>query len=309
MKKKKGEKELIKAEKLCKKFNEKLALDNLDLEINDGTIFGLVGSNGSGKSTFLRLISGVYYADGGKITIDGEETYENIELKNKIFFVSDDFYFKPYSNLDQMAKFLSCFYENWDFQRYEKLCSIFPIDKTAKISSFSKGMKRQAALILGLSAKPSYLLLDEAFDGIDPVIRVALKKLLSDDVADRKLTVVISSHNLRELEDFCDHVGLLHKGKIMMEQDIDNLKLGFCKMQAIFSEEKSDESLRERLDLLKLERKNNLVTLIAKGSKEELKKVLEDMGAIYCDIIPLSLEEIFVYEMEAVGYDYNNIIF
>lgn len=300
---------MVKTNSLVKNFGEKIAIDDLNIEIESGSIFGLVGSNGSGKSTFLRLLSGVYYPDGGSITVDGEECFENIGLKNKIFFVSDDFFFKPYASLNSMANFLSCFYENWDWERFEKLCTLFPINKKGKISSFSKGMRRQAALILALASKPSYLLLDEAFDGIDPVIRIAIKKLLSDDVSERKMTVIISSHNLRELEDFCDHIGLLHNGKILMEQDIDNLKLGFCKLQAIFDCGIDGKTLKENLHILKLEKREKLYTIIASGDKEEIINIINSLGAKFCEAIPLSLEEIFVYEMEAVGYDYNNIIF
>lgn len=300
---------MIEAINLAKNFDSKTALQELNATIQNGSIYGLVGSNGAGKSTFLRLIAGVYEPSVGSIKIDGENIFENTKIKNKVFFVSDDYYFLPYSTTNQMAKYLSAFYENWSWERYEKLCSIFPINPSAKIYTFSKGMKRQSALILALSSMPDYLLLDEAFDGIDPVIRTAIRKLLSDDVANRNLTVLISSHNLRELEDFCDQVGLLHDGKVLFQRDIDDLKLGFCKVQCVFDKNFDDSILKSELEILKIDKRESLYTIIAKGNKDDVLDIINEHNPIFSEAISLTLEEVFIYEMEAVGYDYNNIIF
>lgn len=299
---------MIKATALVKCFDAFTALSALTTEIQNGSIYGLVGSNGSGKSTFLRLVAGVYIPDGGTVEVDGQTVYENIAVKNRIFFVADDLYFLPQSTINDMARFYRGIYSAFSEERYAKLCSIFPLDPQKKIHTFSKGMKRQAALLLGLSCCPDLLLLDEAFDGLDPVIRGAVKKLLSDDISARGMTVIITSHNLRELEDLCDHVGLLHKGQILFERDIDELKLGFCKVHAVFPQGISDEMLG-KLNIMQLSRSGSLINLIVRGTSTDASEYLLSQGAVFAEGVPLTLEEVFIHEMEAVGYDYNNIIF
>lgn len=299
---------MIKTRQLVKRFETFTALDNLDTHIQAGSIYGLVGSNGSGKSTFLRLVAGVYQPDGGEITVNGMTPFENTQVKNELFFVADELYFLPQSTLEEMAMFYESFYSNFSRERYRKLCEIFPLDVKKKLSQFSKGMRRQAALLLGLSCQPSLLLLDEAFDGLDPVIRGAVKKLLMDDMGERGLTVVVSSHNLRELEDLCDHVGLLHKGKILFEQEIDELKLGFSKVQAAFPQGIEDEVLK-KLPVMQIQRTGSVIQMIVRTQSQEACAFLTEQGAAFAEGVPLTLEEVFVHEMEAVGYDYSNIIF
>ena len=299
---------MIRAENLVKCFGDFTALSALCTEIQSGSIYGLVGSNGSGKSTFLRLCAGVYMPDGGTVEVDGEPVYENTALKGRVFFVADDLYFLPQSNLCDMADFYERCYRSFSRERFEKLCTIFPLDVRKKLNAFSKGMKRQAALLLGLSCEPDLLLLDEAFDGLDPVMRGAVKKLLSDDIAARGMTVLITSHNLRELEDLCDHVGLLHQGRILFEREIDELKLGFCKVHAAFPGG-FDEAALEGLDLMQVSRTGSLLNLIVRGTSAETSALLLERGAVFAEGVPLTLEEVFIHEMEAVGYDYNNILF
>ncbi|MCI8650244.1 MAG: ABC transporter ATP-binding protein [Anaerotruncus sp.] len=299
---------MIKATSLVKCFDDFTALSALTTEIQKGSIYGLVGSNGSGKSTFLRLAAGVYQPDGGSIEFDGQPIYENIAIKNRIFFLADDLYFLPQSNMNDMARFYKGVYSNFSEERYAKLCTIFPLDPKKKLHTFSKGMKRQAALLLGLACQPELLLLDEAFDGLDPVIRGAVKKLLVDDIAARDMTVLITSHNLRELEDLCDHVGLLHQGHILFEREIDELKLGFCKVHAAFQGEVAEDMLLG-LEIMQLNRSGNLYNLIVRGTSATAADYLLSHGAIFAEGVPLTLEEVFIHEMEAVGYDYNNIIF
>ena len=267
-----------------------------------------MGSNGSGKSTFLRLASGGYMPDGGQVTVAGEPVYENIAVKERIFFVADDLYFLPQSTLEEMATFYKQIYRRFSDTKYKKLCTIFPLDPRQKLGTFSKGMKRQAALLLALSCEPDLLLLDEAFDGLDPVMRGAVKKLLSDDIASREMTVVITSHNLRELEDLCDHVGLLHQGKILFERELDELKLGFCKVHAAFPQGMDDAALAG-LNVMQAVRTGSLVTLVVRGNSAEASDYLLRQGAVFAEGVPLTLEEVFIHEMEAVGYDYNNILF
>ena len=211
---------MIKTENLTKKFGNTIALNSINMEIAEGSIYGLVGSNGSGKSTLLRLISGVYMPDGGKITVDEEEIFDNPQVKAKIVFLGDTPYFLPQSNIDEMAIFYNALYPSFSMEIYKKLITEFPLNPKARISAMSKGMQRQAALILAISTQPKFLLLDEAFDGLDPVMRRVLKGLLISGAENNGMTTIISSHNLRELEDVCDRVGLIHNGNIIFNDNI-----------------------------------------------------------------------------------------
>lgn len=301
---------MIKATNFTKKFDSKVAVDGLDLAIEQGRIYGLVGTNGSGKSTFLRTVSGVYYADEGSITVDNEPVYENINAKSKVFFVSDDMYFLPNSSMEDMSHMYKGLYPTWSQEKYEKLASRFPLDKNARVKTFSKGMRRQAAIILALSCQPKYLLLDEAFDGLDPVIRVAVRKLIADEVVENNMTVVISSHNLRELEDFCDTVGILHKGQLVMQHTMDALSDRFCKIQVAFGKDAvfNVDSLDDDR-ILSCKKSGSVYTIACAMGCDEAEQFMSQYNPIFVDYIPLTLEEVFVYEMEAIGYDTNNIIF
>ncbi len=294
---------MIKVDKVTKAFGDIRALDGVTAEIPDGSIYGLIGSNGSGKSTLLRTLCGVYKPDSGKVEIDGEPVYENIVAKAKLFYISDDQFFVPNTTIAQTARFLSGMYPTFDKERYCKLVSIFKLDDKRKISTFSKGMKKQASLILGMSCRPKYLLCDETFDGLDPVMRQLTKKLFAEAVAAGDMTPIIASHNLRELEDICDHVGLLHKGGIMFESDIDDLKLGSYKVQCVFKKELTIADF-STLKILSFERRGSLYTVIAKGSREEIEAQIASMGAVFFEVLPMTLEEIFTCEMEEHGYEF-----
>lgn len=300
---------MIQINNLTKQFDQITALDHFTAEIPEGCIYGLVGSNGAGKSTLLRLLCGVYQPTEGSVEIGGEPVYENLALKGQIAFVSDELYHLPGATLDSSARFFSKVCPGWDPERYAQLISCFPLDPGRKLATCSKGMRRQAALILALSCCPRYLLLDEAFDGLDPIVRVALRKLLADDVAQKGTTVIIASHNLRELEDMCDQVGLMHQGHILFQRDIQDLKLGFCKVQLVARPMPSEEELRQRLQVLSLEVTGSVAEIVARGSVEEVTQALQPLDPLLCEGVPLTLEEVFIYEMEAVGYDYNNILF
>lgn len=299
---------MITATKLTKKFDHYIALDSFETSIPDGSIYGLVGSNGSGKSTLLRMISGIYRPDSGSVLVDGSEPFENTTVKNMIFHVSDDLYFIPQYNMDDMAHFYSGLYSGFDEASYLKIRGYFPIDPKKRINTFSKGMKRQAALILALSCNPRFLLLDEAFDGLDPVIRGALRKILADQIAQRAMTVIIASHNLRELEDLCDFMGFLHQGKVIFEREIDDVKLGFCKVQAGFSTP-LDMSFTQNLNILQMEQLGSVVTMIVRGNSAEVLNYMNTLHPMFVETVPLTLEEVFIHEMEVTGYDYNKIIF
>lgn len=298
---------MIEIKNVTKKFGDLVALDKLNFNVKEGTVFGLVGSNGSGKSTLLRVINGVFQADGGEVLIDGESTFENPAAKGKCYFVSDFPFFYNNSTVNNTAYIYRKLYPNWSEEYFKSLCSTFPIDTNAKIINMSKGMQRQAALILALSTKPKYLFLDEIFDGLDPVIRQLVKRLLITNVTDNNTTVMIASHNLRELEDVCDHVGFLHKGGIVEEKELDDMKLGIHKVQIAFRDS-VEESVFEELNIVRKVRQGNLFNLTIRGEQEEFMPILEALNPAFLEILPLTLEEVFINEMEGAGYDINNII-
>lgn len=299
---------MIKINSVTKLFDSKTALDNVSLEIPKGCVYGLVGTNGSGKSTLLRLISGVYRCDGGSVLVDDAIAFDIPHVKEKIFFVSDDLYFMKNTSLEDMASFYRSAYPRWNEELYQKLCNLFPIGKKGKLSTFSKGMRRQAALILSLSCSPDYLLLDEAFDGLDPVIRHGVRKIISDMISEFSMTVVISSHNLRELEDFCDKVSLIHNGTLKFDYNVDSIKTEFVKIQAAFKPMPETFDL-EGIRVLAVDAKGIVATIICAANQQDAIAAVKKLNPVLCEAIALTLEEVFIYEMEAVGYDYSKIIF
>ena len=297
---------MIKIQNVTKKFGAQRALDNLTLEIKKGCAYGLLGSNGAGKSTLLRLLSGVYIQDNGRITIDDEPIYDNPALKEKIFFVSDDTAQFTGMTLKQMKDFVKTFYKTYNEEVFNSLWEILKLPLDKKLSDFSKGMRRQAVVICGLSACTEYLLLDEAFDGLDPAMRYAVKQMLIDAIIDRGVTVIISSHNLKEIEEFCDTVGLIHEGKVIFSRELDSVKGNIHKVQTSFPEEVSKEDFADidNIEILSLKSSGSVTALVIKGSTENIEKAMESKNARFCDVIPLSLEEIFIYEMKGAGYNY-----
>ena len=297
---------MIEIVNLTKAFEGKAALDNISVEIKEGRIYGLVGSNGSGKSTLLRLISGVYTPDNGMLAVDGCSVVNNPEKKAEICFLPDTPYFIHQANINEMVKFYKLMYPTFNMERFKYLTSIFPLDTKAKISTMSKGMQRQAALMLALSTEPKYLLLDEAFDGLDPVMRKVLKSLLADGVT-QGMTVIISSHNLRDLDDFCDIVGLLHKGKILFSDEIDSIKSNVHKIQVVF-DKTPDISVFDELDVLKTEKSGSVVQMVVRGEQQEILNYINKFFPLFIEVIPPTFEEIFIYELEEIGYDAKNIL-
>ena len=300
---------MMKTENLTKQFDTTTALDCLSTTIEEGRIYGLVGSNGAGKSTLLRLLAGVYRPTSGSVEIDGELVFENPALKQKIFFIPDELYQMPGASLASLANIYRALYHSWSDERYQELVGRFPIPPERKLSACSKGMRRQIAIILALSSQPKYLLLDEAFDGLDPVIRVAVRKLIADDILQRGTTVLIASHNLRELEDMCDEVGLLHGGKILFQRELSELRSGFAKVQLIARPLPEQERLQALVDILSYKASGSVAEIVARGSAGEVQQKLLTLKPLLCESVPMTLEEIFITEMEAVGYDYNNVIF
>ena len=284
-----------------------VALNNLSCNIPSGCIYGLVGSNGAGKSTFLRLISGVYRPDSGSITIDGLPVYENPEAKDKILYVPDDLYFLPQSTMLGMARFYKAIYPKFEWDRFYHLSETFGLDIHANLNAFSKGMRRQAATILGLSTMPQYLFFDETFDGLDPVMRNLVKQVIYSDVLERKTTTIITSHSLRELEDTCDQLALLHKGGIVFESDIQNLKTSLFKIQTAFSEPFTRDKFHG-IEILSYSQMGSVCSLIVRGDRAETEAKIRAMEPLLLDLLPLNLEEVFIYEMEALGYAFKDIL-
>lgn len=297
---------MIEARELTKHFGDFTALDKLSIQIPAGSVYGLVGPNGSGKSTLLRHIAGVYRPDGGEVLIDGAPVFENPAAKGRVFFLPDDLWFPPGATLGEMARFYREVRPGFDEQEYLRLCGVFPVRPEKRLSAMSKGQRRQAALLLALSSRADYLLLDEAFDGLDPVLRLMVKKLLAQEVESRRVTVVVSSHDLRELEDLCDHIGLLHQGSIRLQRELAQLEEEFCKVQAAFSAPVDWE--KTGLDILKRESQGNVSSLLVRGGPDGTLAALEGFHPLFAQAVPLTLEEIFIAEMEAAGYDYDKIL-
>lgn len=298
---------MIHVHDLSKSYGKNHVVNNVNLQVNKGSIYGLLGSNGAGKTTILKMISGILKQQKGTILIDDQTIFENTQKKEQLIFIPDQPYFFSHYTVQQMAEFYRNFYPNWSQERFESLQSIFKLDMKSKIQQFSKGMQRQVSFWLALSAMPDYLILDEPFDGLDVVIRKKVKNLIINDVAEREMTVMISSHNLREIEDICDHIGILHNGEFVLEKDLDDLKSDVHKVQIAFKEE-FPEQLFSEFDVLHQEKRGTVHLLILKGVKDRIDEVIAPHHPLIYDLLPLTLEEIFVYEMEGVGYAIENIV-
>lgn len=298
---------MITIQGLTKNFGDFTALKDVTCTIPEGCIYGMVGSNGAGKSTFLRLLSGIYKPDAGSIAFDGEEVFNNGSVKNKIAFIPDDLFFLPSATMKRMARLYASAYTEFDMEYFNRLTELFKLNPKKPIGSFSKGMKRQAATILALSCHPKYLFFDETFDGLDPVMRNLVKSIICDEVLEKKATAIVTSHSLRELEDLCDQLALLHQGGLVLESDTDNLKTGLFKIQVAFKEEYSKDMF-DKLNILHFNKSGSIARLIVKGDRQETIKYIESMNPVILDVLPLSLEEIFTYEMEALGYNFDNIM-
>lgn len=298
---------MITATNIVKRFGDTFALDRLNCSIPEGCVYGLVGSNGSGKSTLLRLISGIYKPEAGTVEIDGKPVYDNPDVKKRIAFVPDELFFLGNTNLNRMEKLYASVYENFSHERFQTLLKDFSLNPFANISTFSKGMKRQASTILALACNTDIFLFDETFDGLDPVMRNLVKNLLYREVLERKATVVITSHSLRELEDTCDQLALLHKGGIIFQSDVDHLKTSLFKVQVAFA----DEYDRDRfcgIETLAFSKRGSVASLIVRGDRDETEAKIIAMNPVLFEVLPLSLEEVFVYEMGQLGYEFSEVL-
>lgn len=300
---------MITVNHVSKQFDTIKAVTDISTSITDRHVYGLIGSNGAGKSTFLRMLCGILKPDSGEILLDEAPIFETVEAKKKVFYISDDlFFFKNATPLTMLAHY-KLYYDAFDQRRYLELLEKFGLDKNRKINTFSKGMKKQTAVIAGLCANTKYLLCDETFDGLDPVMRQGVKSLIASDMEERGLTPVIASHNLRELEDICDHIGLLHKGGILFTKDLMDLKLGIHKVQCAFPKESDLKKLFTAMDVIAKEQRGSLYTLTVRGEEEEIMNHIRKENPVLAEILPLTLEEIFISETEVMGYDIRKLIF
>ncbi len=298
---------MIETNNATKYFGDLCAVDHVTATIKRGSVFGLIGSNGAGKSTYLRMLAGILQADVGEVMVTGESIFENTTQKQNCFYISDDQYFFTNCTPNDMMDYYALQYAKFDKTRYHKLMDAFSLDGNRKIRTFSKGMKKQVSVICGVSAMTDYLFCDETFDGLDPVMRQAVKSIFATDVVEREMTPVIASHNLRELEDICDHVGLLHRGGILFSRDLDDMKLGMQKMQVIFRDVPTD-AFFDAMDILHKEQRGSLFTITARGSREQLQNMMATQNPIFFEMLPLTLEEIFISETEVAGYDVKKLL-
>ena len=300
---------MIEVKNLSKSFDSIKAIDHINAKIEDGHVFGLIGTNGAGKSTFMRMLSGVLKPEEGEILVDGEPVYDNPAVKEKIFYISDDqYYFRSGTPVDMLKLYQTC-YPSFDGAKWKSLMEKFGLDEKRKVNTFSKGMKKQLSVICGICANTKYLLCDETFDGLDPVMRQAVKALFVKEMDERGLTPVIASLNLRELEDICEYVGLLHRGGILLEKDIDDMKLNIHKLQCVIREDEMLQKIRSGLEVVTIDNRGSLYTVTVRGDKEKILEFMEHLNPVFYELLPLSLEEIFISETEVKGYDVKALLF
>ena len=299
---------MIEISNVSKYYEKYPAVTKLSLSMNENEVFGMVGTNGAGKTTLLRMIVGVLKPDEGQIIVDGENVWDNPSAKSKIFFISDDSYFFANATPEDMLSYYRRIYTAFDAERFHKLLDSFNLDPKRRIQGFSKGMRKQFSVISGLCSGCKYLLCDETFDGLDPVMRQATKSLFAKDMEDRGLTPILTSHNLRELEDICDHVGLLHEGGILLSRDINDMKLNINKLQIVFKSDEDRIALENKMDIVIHKEQGRLHTYTVRGTSEEISSLMDSTDTVFAELLPLTLEEIFISETEVVGYDISKII-
>jgi len=298
---------MIQIKNVSKTFDQVKAVDQITLTIQNGVVFGMLGTNGAGKSTLLRMIAGVLKPDSGQIYVDGEPVWDNPIAKSKFFYISDDQFFYPNATPSDLISFYKNYYPAFDEIRFREFLSSFGLDYNRKINTFSKGMKKQISILLGICSNASYLFCDETFDGLDPVMRQAIKSLFAKEIEEREFTPIIASHSLRELEDICDHIGLLHKGGVLLSKELEDLKCNLTKVQCVLEPE-CDEYLDNNLNILKMQRRGKLLTMTVRGKEEEIETFVKKLEPVYYESLPLTLEEIFISETEVVGYDMQSLI-
>ena len=309
---------MIRIDNLTKKFDGHPALDGLNMNVPDGSVYGLVGTNGAGKTTIIKHLAGVWRQDKGTIEYDGEDIWENEELKSRIGVIHDELFFPSGYTLKDMGKMYRSAYTDWNEERFHEMTRIMNLDEHKRVRSFSKGMKKQAMFSLVMSTMPDYLLLDEPLDGLDPIVRKLVWKFLIDDVADRGMTVLVSSHNLKDMEEICDHIGIISNGKMVLERDLDTIKTSLHKIQVSFGDISSigvsineDEKFDpyKGLNILHKETRGTVDLMIIDNDIEEARKIINKSEPVLFDILPLSLEEVFIYELGGENDEIRKLVF
>jgi len=299
---------LIEIKNVTKCYGKYKAIEGISFSVKEGSIYGLIGYNGAGKTTLLKTASGVYKANGGEILYDSENIYDNARQKARLFYVPDDIYFKPYASMNKMAAFYNGYYRNFSYDTFRSLTDVFGLDPKKNLNGFSKGMQRQAELVLAMATNPDFLLLDESFDGLDPQKRQIIKNLVKEYVKDRGAHVIISSHNLHDLEDLCDRFGLINGKKLVLDHDLSDVGNDFTKYRMAFAED--DDKFEEdfaMVPLSKFTKDSRLITVTVKGEKEKAEELIRAMNPVYLEQFPMSMEEIFLEEVEGVDYDFSQI--
>lgn len=298
---------MLEAKNVVKTFDGFRALDSLNMTVPKGAVYGLVGPNGAGKSTIIRHLAGIYRQDSGEVLLDGQPVYENPAVKRRMTVIGDDWYYFPQANIREMARFFAGLYPAFSWERYEKLKQVFPLDEKMMLRRMSKGMQKQAAFWLAVCCMPEYLILDEPVDGLDPVMRRQVWSLLLGDVSERGTTVLVSSHNLRELEDVCDHVGILNRGQVLLERSLSDLQDNTVKLQVAYAGV-TEPMLPSELNILHRSHVGRVYTYIVRGSRAEILRRMEITEPILLESIPLTPEEIFIYELGGVDYAAKDIL-
>lgn len=296
---------MIEIKNVVKEFDGFRALDELSMTVPSGSVYGLVGPNGAGKSTIIRHLTGIYRQDSGEVLVDGQPVFENPSVKNRIAYIPDDIFFFANASIGEMARFYRSIYPQFDAERFKKLGEIFGLDTKRQMRKLSKGMQKQAAFWMMMALRPEFLVLDEPVDGLDPVMRRQIWSIVMADVAENGTTVLVSSHNLRELEDVCDHVGIMNKGKIMIERTLSELQEGIVKLQLALPD---GGTLPDGLDILHKTSTGRLQTIILHGASAELEEKLSPCKPLFMDFVPLTLEEIFIYELGGADYEVKDIV-
>ena len=298
---------MLEVKNVVKTFDGFRALDGLTMTVPKGAVYGLVGPNGAGKSTIIRHLAGIYRQDSGEVLLDGQPVYENTGAKRRMAVIGDDWYYFPQAGIREMAKFFAGIYPDFSWERYEKLKQVFPLDEKMMLRRMSKGMQKQAAFWLTVCCMPEYLILDEPVDGLDPVMRRQVWSLLLGDLAERGTTVLVSSHNLRELEDVCDHVGILNHGKVLLERSLSDLQDNTVKLQVAY-QGVTEPVLPTELNILHRSHVGRVYTYIVRGSSQEILRRMQITEPVLLESIPLTLEEIFIYELGGVEYAAKDIL-
>ena len=294
---------MLEVKNLTKTFDGFKALDDLSMTVPKGAVYGLVGPNGAGKSTIIRHIMGVYRPDSGSVTLDGVPVYENETIKRTMVCIPDEIFYEAADSIRDLKRLYAGVYPNFDEGRFQQLAEVFHLDQKKPIRRFSKGMQKQAAFWLAISCRPEVLVLDEPVDGLDPVMRRQIMGIILEDVAENGTTVLVSSHNLRELEDICDHVGIMHEGKLLLERSLSVLQENMVKVQLV-----TERPLPEQLQVIHQSSVGRVQTIIVRGNAEQVSDILQQCQPLLCDILPLSLEEVFIYELGGVDYEVKSIL-